>query len=55
MNNSTRIGGGQLATRGQWPFMVKSTAWNNEGAGAGCSASIISPDWVLIAGHCLPE
>lgn len=41
--------GGTVATRGQWPWMVKISMDET----FNCGGSLISPLWVLTAGHCV--
>ncbi len=50
-NNTTmRVVGGTNAEVGDYPWMVSLNM--NDGT-AGCGASLIAPQWVLTAGHCI--
>lgn len=54
-NNGGRITGGQNAARNQFPYQV-SFQWGLLGIYQHfCGASIVSPQYVLSAGHCITE
>lgn len=48
---STRVFGGATATDGQFPYMV-FVLYNSPSGVSSCSASLVSPDKVLLAAHC---
>ncbi|KAK4470143.1 hypothetical protein MN116_005726 [Schistosoma mekongi] len=50
-NIQSRILGGEITRRGQWPWMV-SVRENGEFR---CGASLIDTEWVLTAAHCFPK
>ena len=57
-NLTTRIYGGSYAPEGKFKYMVFSMYCPDEDFQKGvfsCSASLIKPDWVLLAAHCFGE
>ncbi len=52
---SPRIVGGSEAARGAWPFMVGIFSKNSGSLSNSffCGGSLVHPDWVLTAAHCL--
>jgi secreted trypsin-like serine protease len=51
---------GTLATRGQYPFAVRLTMSNvprpdGTSSPGACSAALISPTWIITAGHCFHD
>ncbi|KAK3878607.1 hypothetical protein Pcinc_015393 [Petrolisthes cinctipes] len=48
-----RIAGGQNADKGQYPWLVSIEATNFEGRWLLCGGTLITPEWVLTAAHCL--
>ena len=47
-----RIIGGDDAQRGDWPYMVSIHFLDTTG-GHGCGGTLIAPNWVLTAAHCV--
>ncbi len=52
---SERIVGGQLAALGAWPWQIALYIQGNSGYYAMCGGSLIAPDWVLTAAHCVRD
>jgi uncharacterized repeat protein (TIGR01451 family) len=51
---SPAIIGGEVAADGAWPWQV--ALWDNAGnTWWGCGGSLIAPNWVLTAAHCVAE
>lgn len=48
---TTRIVGGEESEYGQWPW---ATAIGSKKVGPDCGGSLIAPQWVLTAAHCVP-
>ncbi|XP_071521115.1 trypsin-like [Panulirus ornatus] len=48
-----RIAGGYEAGKGQFPWLVSLQATNFQEGWHLCGASLLTPEWVLIAAHCL--
>lgn len=46
------VGGDPVADDNAWPWQVRIFASEEHGAGF-CGGSLIAPDWVLTAGHCM--
>ena len=44
-----RVIGGKTATRGSWPWQILMKF----GGRAGCGGTLIAPDWVVTAAHCV--
>lgn len=49
----SRIIGGSLAVPGQFPYQVFLNIEKQNISGYFCGGSIISPDWILTAVHCV--
>ena len=55
-NNQAKVIGGQNADPGEWPWMTAMVSANRDAfSGQFCGASLISPNWVLTAAHCLVD
>ncbi|KAH8266220.1 hypothetical protein KR038_009436, partial [Drosophila bunnanda] len=52
---STRIAGGELATRGMFPHQVALVIQQSAGALVQCGGSLITTQFVLTAAHCLGD
>ncbi|KAM4026341.1 serine protease 33-like [Anomaloglossus baeobatrachus] len=50
-----RIVGGTDAVEGQWPWQVSLMHWEEDDFFHTCGGSLISPQWVLTAAHCLND
>lgn len=51
---SKRIVGGQHASPGEWPWHVEFTGILHYGSTV-CSASLLTPQWVITAEHCVRD
>ena len=49
-----RIAGGRPATDGEFPFVVALQIVSGVGT-FGCTGTVISPEWVLSAAHCVTD
>ncbi|XP_046608056.1 uncharacterized protein LOC124299131 [Neodiprion virginianus] len=51
--DASRIVGGEVATRGQFPYQVAVLSTNAAGATGFCGGSILNENWILTAAHCV--
>ena len=47
------IVGGKEAQIGEWPWQAAHLVADEDDWRFGCSASVISPDWLITAAHCV--
>ena len=54
-SGATRIVGGQPTSNAAWPSLVFVFARVDEKGGSACGGTLIAPQWVLTAGHCVVD